>query len=241
MKDYAIIYDPRLKRLAINLSHISEEPAYPVGTSVSYERYMVLWSYRTNYSYERSRLTSILRELNDTGYVEVLLLLPAPFQQGGDIAQFMEQMSDFDFVGRIIFFDLTPISKLGTTPRPSVNLSAIPILTKFLKENGIRSKVITFNPELTTQAKIVESSIGKSEDSVLIIDNYINKPENYLPIISTYKEKNVKVYLFSTFINSSPQLLLQYATVITTNTIIWDDVVVLDISPAIAEFVDAVN
>ncbi|MGC8599758.1 MAG: hypothetical protein ACP5LX_01690 [Nitrososphaeria archaeon] len=241
MKDYAIIFDPRLKKLASSLSKISEAPAYQAGTNVVYDRYMVLWSYRTNYEQERTKLERILKELNDSGYIEVLLLLPGPYQKGGDQSKFMEEMAGFDFVGRIIFFDLTPVSKIGLTPRPSVNLSAIPTLIKFLKENGIKTKVMTFNSELTTQAKIIESSVGKSDDSVLLIDNYVDDPEKYIPILETYKEKGIKTYLFSTFFAFSPEPVSGMAQVITTNAIAWDKVITLDISSAIAEFVDAVS
>jgi len=241
MKDYAIIYDQRLKKLAASLSKITEAPLYLAGTSVVYDRYMVLWSYRSNYYQERNKLEKILKELNDSGYIEVLLLLPAPYQKSGDTSQFMQEVSSFDFVGRIIFFDLTPISKIGLTPRPSVNLSAIPMLIKFMKENGLKAKVITFNPELTTQAKIMESAIGKSEDNVLIIDNYVDDPEKFLPVLNTYKEKGIKTYVFSTFFAVSPSSIRTVSEVITTNAIVWDDVITLDISSAIAEFVDAVS
>ncbi|MDP8022972.1 MAG: hypothetical protein RAK20_00675 [Conexivisphaerales archaeon] len=241
MKDYAIIYDQRLKKLAASLSKISEAPAYQAGTSVVYDRYMVLWSYRTNYSQERSKLENLLRELNDSGYIEVLLLLPAPYQKGGDVSQFMQEVSGFDFVGRIIFFDLTPVSKIGLTPRPSVNLSAIPTLIKYMKENGLKAKVLTFNQELTTQAKIIESTAGKSDDSVMIIDNYVEDPEKFVPVLETYKEKGVKTYVFSTFFAVSPESIKNMSEVITTNAIYWDNVITLDISSAIAEFVDAVS
>ncbi len=241
MKDYAIIYDQRLKKLATSLSRISEAPAYLAGTSVVYDRYMVLWSYRSNFAQEKNKLEKILKDLNDSGYIEVLLLLPAPYQKGGDASQFMQELSGFDFVGRIIFFDLTPVSKIGLTPRPSVNLSAIPTLIKYMKENEIKAKVLTFNPELTTQAKIIESSVGKSDDSVLIIDNYVDEPEKFIPILETYKAKGSKTYVFSTFFATSPGSIKTMSEVITTNAIFWDDVITLDISSAIAEFVDAVS
>ncbi len=73
MKNYAIIFDSRLKKLASSLSKISEAPTYQAGTNVIYDRYMVLWSYRTNYEQERIKLQRILKELNDLGYIEVLL------------------------------------------------------------------------------------------------------------------------------------------------------------------------
>ncbi len=241
MKDYAIIYDSRLKALAANLSRLSEAPAFPYTADVAFDRYMVLWSYRNSYASERARLKRVLDNLSAQGYVEVVTLLPAPYQKDPDLNSFLNEMSIFDNVGRIIFFDLTPVNKLGVTPRPSVSLSAIPLLIKYLKENGIKVKAITFNAEMQAQTRIIENMTGRGENSVLIVDNLVDDSEKYIPVLETYREKGASVYLFSTFFTSSPHSLKNLATVITTNAIPWDDVIALDISGAIAEFVDAIK
>ncbi|MGC9208357.1 MAG: hypothetical protein ACP5GH_00660 [Nitrososphaeria archaeon] len=241
MKDYAIIYDNRLKALAVSLSRLSEAPAFPYTADVTFDRYMVLWSYRNSYASERSRLKRVLDNLSAQGYVEVVTLLPAPYQKDPDLNSFLNEMTIFDNVGRIIFFDLTPVNKLGVTPRPSVNLSAIPILIKYLKENDVRVKAITFNAEMQTQTRIIENMAGRSENNVLIVDNFVDDAEKYIPVLETYKEKGTNVYIFATFFASSPYTLKNLATVITTNAIPWDDAITLDISGAIAEFVDAIK
>jgi hypothetical protein len=39
----------------------------------------------------------------------------------------------------------------------------------------------------------------------MLIDNYVDDPEKYIPILETYKEKGIKTYLFSTFFAFSPE------------------------------------
>ncbi len=241
MKGYSIIYDERLSDLAQSLSRISETPAYQAGANPGLDKYILLWSFRERGKRERKDLLDTIDELSTTGYVEALLLLPAPYQRDGDLMSFMKALSPIDEVGRIIFFDLTPISKLGATAKPSVNLSALPLLTKRMKELNVGAKVITFNEELTTQARVIESAIGKSDRAVLIIDNYVDRPDDFIPVVSAYSERGYDVYIFSTFFNSYPGRISSMATVITTNAIKWDNTITIDLAPIIAEFVDAVS
>jgi phosphoribosylpyrophosphate synthetase len=48
------------------------------------------------------------------------------------------------------------------------------------------------------------------------------------------------VYVFSTYFAKDPSSLSSIANVITTNTIMWNNVETIDISPSIAEFIKAV-
>lgn len=241
MKDYGIVYDERLGELASSLSRISETPAYRAGTNPGMEKYILLWSFREGLRKEKKELQDVMGELSSTGYIEALLLLPAPYQRGGDLMSFMRTMSSIEEVGRVIFFDLTPISKLGATAKPSVNLSAFPLLIKYMKEMGVGAKVITFNEDLTTQAKVIEGAIGKGDRAVLIVDNYVDDPDKYIPVVSTYAEKGYAVYVFSTFFAKYPGRLGSISTVITTNAIKWDNTIAIDLAPVISEFVDAVR
>ncbi|MEM0123616.1 MAG: hypothetical protein QXY52_03040 [Conexivisphaerales archaeon] len=241
MKNFSIIYDPRLKHIALSLSKLTGSGSYPSSASLSSgERFIVLWSYHRKTAAETEKLKDIIESLSSVGYVEALLLLPSPHQNDDDVDDFEKEMSKINEIGRVIFFDLTPISKLGVTGKPAINLSAFPILINKFKQVGIKAKVITFNSELLVQSKVIENSIGKSERDILIIDNFIENPLSLKPIIMTYFEKLYNIYVFSTYFENDPSPLFPIANVISTNVIPWNGVDVVDIVPSIAEFIKAV-
>jgi len=242
MKNFSIIYDSRLKYLASLLSKLTGSEAFSSTSSTfsSGERFIVLWSYMGRASAETEKLKNLIESISSVGYVEALLLLPSLHQRDNEISDFTEQMHKMEEIGRIIFFDLTPISKLGVTGKPAINLSAFPILISKFKQMNLRAKVITFNGELLVQCKVIENSIGKSEKNILIIDNYIEDPSSLKPIILTYFEKMYNVYVFSTYFAKDPSSLSSIANVITTNTIMWNNIETIDIAPSIAEFIKAV-
>ncbi|MCL4343525.1 MAG: hypothetical protein JRN26_07230 [Nitrososphaerota archaeon] len=241
MKNFSIIYDPRLKHVASLLSNLTGSGAYPSSASFSSgERFIVLWSYMGKAAAETGKLKGVIDSLSSVGYVEALLLLPSLHQKDNDIQDFEKEMYKINEVGRVIFFDLTPISKLGVTGKPAINLSAFPILISKFKQMGIRAKVITFNNELLVQGKVIENSIGKSEKDILIIDNFIEDPPSLKPVLMTYFEKLYNVYVFSTYFANDPSPLFPIANVISTNAIPWNGVEAIDIAPSIAEFIKAV-
>ncbi|MGC8661623.1 MAG: hypothetical protein ACP5TZ_03865 [Nitrososphaeria archaeon] len=241
MKNFSIIYDPRLKYLASLLSKLTGSNAYPSSAPFpSGERFLVLWSYLGKSAEETGKLKNVIESLSSVGYVEALLPLPSLHQRDGDLKDFEKEMYRISEIGRVIFFDLTPISKLGVTGKPAVNLSAFPMLISKFKQSGIKAKVITFNSELLVQAKVIENSIGKSEKDILIIDNFIEDPLSLKPVIFTYFEKLYNIYVFSTYFANDPSPLFPMANIISTNTILWNGVEAIDLAPSIAEFIKAV-
>ncbi len=241
MKNFSIIFDPKLKHIALSLSKLTGAEAYSATDSFSVgEKFIVMWSYLGKTESETENLQGTVESLSSVGYVEALILLPSFHQNDNDIIDFQNEMYKIKDIGRVIFFDLTPISKLGMAGKPAINLSAFPMLISHLKQKNIKAKVITFNSELLVQSKVIESSIGKSERDILIIDNFIEDPLSLRPVVLAYFEKMYNIYVFSTYFLKDPSPLFPMANIISTNAILWEGVQAVDISPSIAEFINAI-